>query len=96
MNISGEDFFKTSINLTPKLKDSVSYQIRSHCKIMVIKPTVDTQELRKYILILDNQYYAPAIEKLGKLFDYLQKNKPASDNEFKSQKVQYVPRNQLR
>ena len=77
MNVFSEDFFKSSINLTLQLKESVSYPIRTfllnHCKIMVIKYTADTKELGKSILILDDQCYATAMEKLSKIFDSLQK-----------------------
>ena len=41
MNVSDKDFFKTSINLTPQIKELVLYSIRtfllSHCKIMAIE-----------------------------------------------------------
>ena len=77
MNVSGEDFFKTSINLTPQIKKIVSYLMRtfllSHCKIIAIKRTADTQELGKYILVLDDQYSATTMEKLNIPFDSLQK-----------------------
>ena len=77
MNVSDKDFFKTSINLTPQIKKIVSYLMRtfllSHCKIIAIKRTADTQELGKYILVLDDQYSATTMEKLNIPFDSLQK-----------------------
>ena len=76
MNVS-EDFFETSINIAPKIKDSLLYPIRtflnSHCKVMAVERIEDKRKLGKYILILDDQDYPSAIEKLSKLFDSLQK-----------------------
>mmetsp|Transcript_30991 Transcript_30991/g.35146 ORF Transcript_30991/g.35146 Transcript_30991/m.35146 type:complete len:138 (-) Transcript_30991:34-447(-) len=94
-----EDFFETSINITSRIKDSVLYPIRtflqSHCKVMAIKCTGDSHEFGKWILILDDKDYPPAMEE-WKIIRLSPKEETSSNNEIKSQSVQYVSRNQRR
>ena len=78
MNI-GVVFYETYVNFAKNTKNSKSILIRQFlyglCKVLAIEPTSDTEDLGKWILIVHNDNYSDATNKLDKLIAYLYKEK---------------------
>ena len=78
MNI-GVDLFETQVNFTKNISTSVSTSIRKFLygtgKDLAIEQTVDTEDLGKYIVIVNNKDHPHTIKKIGELLAYLYKEK---------------------
>ena len=78
MNIEA-DPFETQVYFNKHIPTSVSTSIRKFLygpgKVLAIKQKVDTEDLGKYIVIVNNKDHPHATKKIGELLTYLYKKK---------------------
>ena len=74
-----ENLFETRFNFTKHISTSVSTSIRKFLyaagKVVPIKQTIDTKDLWKYIVIVNNKDHFHATKKVRELLAYLYKKK---------------------
>ena len=78
MNIDA-DLFETQVNFVQNSPNSVSTTVRKFLrgpgKVLAIGQTINTEDLGKYILIVNNKNHPNTIKKIGELLAYLKKEK---------------------
>ena len=73
------DLFETQVNFVQNNPNSVPTTVRKFLqgpgKVLAIEHTINTEDLRKYILIISNKDHPHTIKKIGELLAHLKKEK---------------------